>query len=317
MGKDTGPIAWLQYAAIRAAVFVFHLFPVNWNLQTARLLGRIWAYLMPRHLERARQHLRLAYGESLSPAEVDRIALRSMQHFTMFAVELMFTPRLLNEWTWAKYVRLKNMGEALRVLLQGRGAILVTGHYGNFELTGHLLSVYGFEMVAVMRPLDNAYLNRYVVSTRGSAGLKLLDKKGAAKSAEDILHRGGALGFIADQNAGHKGLFVDFFGRQASTYKSIGLLAMRAEVPIIVGYARRTSDRFEYELGVQRVIHPHEWQDRDDPLRWITQEYTRSIEEAVRVDPTQYLWIHRRWKTRPKNEQQPAAKPKHKTVAAL
>ena len=119
------------------------------------------------------------------------------------------------------------------------------------------------------------------------------------------LCRGGAVGFIADQNAGHKGMFVDFFGQPASTYKSIGLLAMATESPIVVGYARRISRGLRYELGVERIIYPREWQDQQDPLRWITQEYTAAIERFVRRDPGQYLWIHRRWKSKPRNAETP------------
>ena len=307
MKTKMGLVPWLQYVAIRTAIFFFHMFPVDLNLRTAQLLGSVWWHVSPKHRNRTREHLDLAYGASLSPTALDRLALRTMQHQVMWIVEMMFTPRLINEWTWAKYVRVKDFGEALRVLLEGRGAILVTGHYGNWELTGHLLALYGFEVMAIMRPLDNVYLNRYLVRTRRAAGLHLLEKKGAMDSAEEILRRGGALGFIADQDAGRKGLFVPFFGREASTYKSIGLLAMAAAVPIIVGYARRTGDRFHYELGVQRIIHPHEWRDREDPLRWITREYTSAIEELVRAEPGQYLWLHRRWKSRPRNKGQTSA----------
>jgi len=320
MKRESGAAAWLAYAALRLAIFVLHMFPVDLNLGTARLLGRIWWYVMPRHRGRARAHLRYAYGAELSDDQVDRIALRSMQQLVMLVIEMMFTPRLINAWTWARYVTPTNFAEAVRTLMAGRGAILVTGHYGNWELSGHLLAVYGVEVVAIMRPLDNVYLNSYLVRTRQAAGLRLLEKRGATESAEEILRRGGAVAFIADQNAGRKGLFVDFFGHQASTYKSIGLLAMATDTPIIVGYARRTSDRLRYELGVERVIHPHEWQDRADPLRWITQEYTAAIERFVRRDPTQYLWIHRRWKSRPKNEraggpQAPSAEAPDRTEA--
>jgi KDO2-lipid IV(A) lauroyltransferase len=316
MKAKGGPLAWLQYAAIRAAAFVFHMFPVNLNLETARLLGRIWWRIDRRHRDRTREHLRSAWGDGLAPAQVDRIARRCMEHWVMFVVELMFTPRLINDWTWARYVDLPAFDEALRVLLKGRGAILVTGHYGNFELTGHLLALYGFEVLAIMRPLDNAYLNRYVVRTRRAAGLELLDKKGASEQAEEALRRGAAVGFIADQDAGRKGLFVDFFGRKASTYKSIGLLAMAAEVPIIVGCARRTGTRFHYQLVAERIIYPHEWRNRDDPLTWITQEYTAAIERFVRQEPSQYLWLHRRWKTRPRNERLPKAASQPQTWSA-
>jgi KDO2-lipid IV(A) lauroyltransferase len=306
MDPKTGVVAWLQYAAVRVAAFIFLMFPVDLNLATARFLGRLWWHLKRKHRDRARDHLRAAMGNSLSPRQLDRIALRSLQQLVMLAVETIATPRLITGTTWAKYVRTTDFSDALRVLLDGRGALLVTGHYGNWELTGHLLAIYGFEVVAIMRPFDNVYLNRYLVATRRAAGLDLLDKKGAMRSAEQILRRGGALGFIADQDAGRKGMFVDFFGRQASTYKSIGLLAMTADVPIIVGYARRIGDRLQYELAVERIIRPQEWRDRDDPLRWITQEYTAAIERFVRRDPAQYLWLHRRWKSRPKHERQAA-----------
>jgi KDO2-lipid IV(A) lauroyltransferase len=244
----------------------------------------------------------MALGDQLSPEEITNVARRSLEQLAMFAVEFLAVPRVMREWTWRRRVRLHNMRDALRVLLDGRGALLLTGHFGNWELAGYLLAVLGFDVSAVMRPLDNVYLNRYVVRIRSGKGLSLIDKQGATSAAEEIIKRGGVLGFIADQNAGRKGMFVDFFGVKASTYKSIGLLAMTAEIPIIVGYAQRISQRFEYEVGVERIIQPDEWRDQPDPLRWITQEYTAAIEACVRRAPEQYLWIHRRWKSRPRDE---------------
>jgi KDO2-lipid IV(A) lauroyltransferase len=96
---------------------------------------------------------------------------------------------------------------------------------------------------------------------------------------------------------------VDFFGRKASTYKSIALLAMRHNVPILVGYGRRLDEQYHFALGVHRAIHPDQWADKDDPMRWITQEYTTALEEIIRTAPEQYLWGHRRWKHRPPGEE--------------
>jgi KDO2-lipid IV(A) lauroyltransferase len=276
------------YVVVRVATAIFQMFPIDANLRTARLMARIWRRILPRHHERAREHLRLAYGSQLSHAQADRIALASMEQMTMMAMEGLFTPRLINEWTWPQYVRLKGMEEAAQVMLRRRGAILLTGHYGNWELLGFTLATFGFPLTAVMRPLDNPYLNDFLMKVRAKRGLQLLYKKGATRSAGDILSGGGILGFIADQNAGHKGHFVDFFGRPASTYKSIGLLAMQYNVPILVGYSRRISERFEYECGVNRIILPEEWAGRDDKLHWITQEYTSAIEAFVREAPEQY-----------------------------
>ena len=137
---------------------------------------------------------------------------------------------------------------------------------------------------------------------RERTGQKIIGKKGAVGEVTEALDAHGVVGFIADQNAGSKGMFVDFFGRKASTYKSIGLLAMQYEVPVIIGYARRTGKPFHFQVGMQEVIRPEEWKVQADPLRYITQRYTQAIENIVRADPAQYLWVHRRWKTRPKGE---------------
>jgi len=180
--------------------------------------------------------------------------------------------------------------------------IYVSGHFGNWEVVGYNMGALGFPMTAVARPLDNPFISRYIYGIRARRGMTILDKKGAAEQAGDLLANKGLLSFIADQDAGRKGCFVDFFGRKASTYKSIALLAMQYGAPIVVGYGRRLDEEYHFALGIQRVIHPHEWADKPDPMRWITQEYTRALEEVVRSAPEQYLWTHRRWKHRPKGE---------------
>jgi KDO2-lipid IV(A) lauroyltransferase len=305
----------LVYLAVRVYVMIAQMFPVNLNLRTARWLGWIWYRVMRRHRDRAKEHLRIAFGRGLSEREAERLARKSMQHMTMMAVEAVFTPRLVTEWTWPRYVALRELGPALEVLLEGRGAVLLTGHYGSWELLGFTLAALGFRVTAVMRPLDNPYLNAHLVGIRQRRGLDLLHKKGATQSADDILDDGGIVAFIADQNAGSKGLFVDFFGKRASTYKSIGLLAIRHEVPIICGYARRLGNNFEYEISVNRIIRPAEWRGREDELYWITQEYSRAIEDAVRECPEQYLWVHRRWKSRPPEEQPEAVRTRRRRRA--
>lgn len=300
--KKSGPTAWLFYITVRAAFAVMQAFPIDWNLQTARMIAKIWAVVMPRHRQRAIANLSAAFGQDYPMSRLSRLADRCLESVTMFAVEAICLPRLINAFTWSRYIELVNFDDALRLILSGKGVILVTGHYGSFEVMGHLLAALGFDITAVMRPLDNIYLNRFIVASRRTHGLTLLDKKGAMNSAERMLADGSLLAFIGDQDAGRKGIFVDFFGRPASTYKSIALLAMAAGAPIVVGYARRRGNVARYEVGVPRIIYPHEWEQQADPLRWITQEYTSAIESFVREAPEQYLWIHRRWKSRPKSE---------------
>ena len=299
MKLKTGVGAYLAYLLVRTCMAFLQVFPLEQNLRTARTFARIWGWLMPRHRQRALGHLERSLGDRTTPAERARLADACLEHWVRFAMELAYVPRLITPRSWPRYIQLVNIREAVEVFLEGRGVIVLTGHYGQFELTGHLFACLGFAVAAVMRPLDNVYLNDYVVRVRRHLGMELLDKRGAMFRAETVLRSGGLLGFIADQDAGAKGMFVDFFDQPASTYKSIGLLAMKARVPIVVGYARRLGRGFRFEIGVTRIIRPEEWAEQDDPLRWITQAYTEGIEVFVRDAPAQYLWIHRRWKSQP------------------
>jgi KDO2-lipid IV(A) lauroyltransferase len=292
----------LLYVALRLVAAALHCFPVNTNLRTAKLIGGLMYAVDRKHRERALGNLRRSFPE-MTEARRQRLARRSMQQLVMLAVEVLFTTRLIRLDTWRRYVELVNFHEVLNLMVRGdRGLIMLTGHYGNWEVLGYVLATLGFPTVSIARPLDNPYVSDFVFGVREKTGQKIIAKKGATEEVTEVLGQGGTVGFIADQNAGSKGLFVDFFGRKASTYKSIGLLAMEYEVPIVVGYARRLNDRFRFQVGVQDIIYPDDWKPLPDPLRYITQRYTKGIEDFVREEPGQYLWVHRRWKTRPKGE---------------
>ncbi len=114
---------------------------------------------------------------------------------------------------------------------------MVTAHYGNWEILGYTLATLGFETYSVARPIDNPHIDAWLLGVREKKGQVILSKRGVTTTALDVLEKRGVLGFIADQNAGPKGMFVPFFGRLASTYKSIGLLAIQNDLPIVVGYA--------------------------------------------------------------------------------
>jgi KDO2-lipid IV(A) lauroyltransferase len=312
------------YWILRVWALVIGWFPIETNLATARLLARLWWSLtflpesaFPRALrflrflsrerdrQRALENLRPAFGNRCSEAELERIACASLEHFTqVYLIELVLTPRLVNEVSWSRYVELGHIVPALRQLLSGGATIMVTPHFGNFELMGYTIARIGLPLSAVMRPLDNPLLTGFLESSRRAGGLTLLYKKGATDRAPQILESGGTLCFIADQDAGRKGVFADFFGRKASWYKSIGLLAMSARAPIIAGHMVRIRRAFRYRLEVERIIRPEEWDSQDQPLQWITETFAAAMESAIRRHPEQYLWAHRRWKSRPKDETQ-------------
>jgi len=125
---------------------------------------------------------------------------------------------------------------------------------------------------------------------------------------QDLLNQGGVLATLGDQDAGQRGVFVDFFGRPASTHKAIALLALEHRVPIAVTGAAKIDDR--YHVTSADVIYPEEYEGRRDAIRAITERFTADLERLIRQHPEQYFWVHRRWK------HQPARKARKKSAAA-
>lgn len=300
---------------IRAIVATYGVIPVDQNLRTMRSLGGAFGSARFNRERRERAHRNLAWCFPEWPRwKVEACALDAYSHLFCLAAEMMATERKITTDGFADRVRLGNTRGVIERLVRGERLIFITGHCGNWEALGYTLAALGFPMHALYRPLDLKPLDAWVRETRERRGLMLLDKFGAAERMPGILAQGGRVAFIADQNAGNRGLFVPFFDRLASTYKSIGLLALTTDTPIVCGHARRlaspgaaglvgeldmAAQSFRYEIDVVDVIEPDDWADETDPLFYVAARYRRAIETMVRRAPEQYLWMHRYWKSRP------------------
>ncbi|MCD6174164.1 MAG: hypothetical protein J7K65_00160 [Planctomycetes bacterium] len=302
--KQRNPVLdWLGYALMRVALFILFLFPVRWCLRFGCFLGNLMWKHYHRGRKRAMDNLRASFPDK-DDAWLAETGRKSFQHIVMLTIDLMFSPRLVRKDNWRDYARVINFERPKWLMQEGKGLLMLTGHYGNFEIMGYVLGLFGFSVYSIARPLDNLFINKYLYGVREKNGQKIIDKKGAADHMADLAEEGATLCFIADQDAGKKGVFVDFFGRKASSYKSIGLLAYQYNMPIVVATCRQTPGEFFFEAEIGRIITPNEWADKDQPLKWITQEYNTALEDLICKDPTQYWWLHRRWKTRPKEERQ-------------
>jgi Kdo2-lipid IVA lauroyltransferase/acyltransferase len=294
---------YLQYLGLRVFAMFVHMFSLRANYRTGRLVGNLMFRFDRRHRRRAVEHLRRSFPD-WPERRYQTVARASMRNMVYMGLEFLLTTRLISHGNWRRYVQFEGLGESLRLVLERKsGVILITGHFGNWEVAGYAMAALGFPTISVARRLDNPYIDRYVLGTREQAGQRILDKQGATAVVPGALERKETVCFIADQDAGQTGVFVDFFGRKASTYKAIALMAMQHDAPVVVGYGRRLKEQFGFEIGTRRIIRPSEWQDKPNPMVWITQEYTRALEEIIREAPEQYLWVHRRWKHRPRGEE--------------
>lgn len=299
---------WAQYIALRLASGLFEPYPPHQSIQTAKAFATLYARFAHRRTARARDNIARSFP-AWSAAQADATALASVRNmFELFMVDAFVMPKVVHAWSWPEYIELRDFGPALDHLLGDEPCIFLTGHLGNWELLGYFLALAGFRMTALARPLDNPIVSDWLFASRQATGLRVITKWGATEALQRIVtggrRSGNKIAFIADQNAGDDGVFVPFFGRLASSYKSIGLLAMHYRLPIVVGMARRIGEQFRYEVSSEDVIRPEEWDAQPDPLYYITARYNRGIEAMVRRTPEQYLWIHRRWKSRPKHERE-------------
>jgi KDO2-lipid IV(A) lauroyltransferase len=187
----------------------------------------------------------------------------------------------------------------------GRGVVMVSGHFGNWELAGSALAAFGFPVDAVWQRLKNRQLSRFVEETRERLGMGLIERSGAWDKLTGSLAAGRVVAFVADQDARTQGVFVDFFGRPASTHRAPALLALRVGAPFFVGGAQRIGPR-RYRAWVVRLDPPQGLEIKDQ-VRELTRMWVSELERRIRVSPAQYFWHHKRWKTVPPGTAPPAA----------
>jgi KDO2-lipid IV(A) lauroyltransferase len=300
MSKSRSGLAdYLVYIVIRLFVCLVQALPFSAARPLAAGLALLAYYADRRHRKVAEENLLQAFPGRFNSAEIDRIVRATYRHFCGVILEIIHLPRRINPYNWVSYMKIPRHRQLLECLLSNRPLLMVTGHFGNWEMGSYVMGLLGFSAHAVARPLDNPFLDDYLRRFREKTGQKLLAKHGDFDKMQSILSRGGILGTLADQDAGQRGLFVDFFGRPASTHKAIALLALEHRVPIVVTGARKIAEPMQYELLIDDFIFPEEYETRPDAVLAITQRFTTALERIVRQAPQQYFWLHRRWKHQP------------------
>lgn len=300
---------YLVYLVVRVGVAVLQAIPWSWALALADALAWLAYRLDRRHREVARDNLRHAFPEK-SPAEIDALVRATYRHMLTMFIEMVRLPRevnLRNAERRIGFITPEAFAHAATWATKGRPLIIVTGHFGNWEALSYATGLAGFRAHVIARRLDNPYLDRFIADFRKATGQKMLDKNTDFEKVIDVLERGGFIAALADQDAGPKGEFVPFFGRPASTFKSIALLSLRYNAPILVFGAARIGDRIMYRVYLEDEIDPREYADRPAAAREITARYTAALERMARRHPEQYFWLHRRWKHQPAERKKKAA----------
>lgn len=245
--------------------------------------------------ELAEENLRRAFPER--PAEWIRATARAAYaHLGREMLVAARLERLGREGVLAR-TRVEGLDGLREALGRGRGAVLFTGHFGNWELAGAALTVRGVPLDVVAQRQSNRHLDALIRRAREAVGMRVIERGKAPRGALRALRSGRAVGFVADQDARRHGVFVPFFGRPASTHRGPALLALRASAPVFVVTAARVPDG--YEVTVEPVVVDRGG-ETEQAIERLTAAATARLEAAVRRHPEQYLWLHRRWRTRPR-----------------
>lgn len=187
---------------------------------------------------------------------------------------------------------------------EGRGVLFFTGHFGSWEVFSLLPAAFGYEMNILVRRIDNPLVEAFVDSLRTRFGAVTLGKRKSGRRLYRILKEGGLLGILADLNAQHRdGVFVDFFGVPASTTTSIAKIALKTNTVVLPAFAVWEEERGRYVVYLEPPIDYAITGDRDRDILELTRKITETVERYVRKYPEQWLWIHKRWNTRPEGEE--------------
>jgi KDO2-lipid IV(A) lauroyltransferase len=306
-------IDWAVYAILRLVVCVVQALPVWLSLAVAEGIAWLLYHAVPSRRKIAQANVTAAFPDWSSTRQ-RAVVLGMYRHFVRAVVESVLLSRKLHLHNWRAYLDIRRAKQLPEVLLDARPVLLVTGHFGNWEVGGYVPALLGFQTYAIARVLDNPYLERLVRRLRQSSGQTLIAKKDDFERLTTVMASGGKVATLADQDAGPRGVFVPFFGRPASTHKAVALMALEFDALIVVlgmPRIRRSHGRFAppspgsedicYAVEIEDVIEPREYAGLADAVGRITQRYTAALERLIRRHPEQYFWVHRRWKHQPRS----------------
>jgi len=291
----------VEYAAVWAILKMLGALPRGVARSVAALVARVLYAMLPRLQRTAEFNLRLAFPEWDETQR--RGVIRGMvRNLGWMAAEFARLPRYTRE-NIEDVVILDGHENFLEGQRRGKGVLYLTGHIGAWELSSFAHALYGFPLHYMARPLDNARVDALVNRYRCLSGNQPIFKNESARALLKILKEAGTVGILADQNTmPEEGAFVDFFGKAACTTTGIARVALHTDAAVVPGYAIWDASIGKYRLRFEPAVELVRTGETERDIFVNTQKFAKVIEEIIRKYPEQWVWVHARWKTRPKGE---------------
>ena len=287
----------LFYLLVLGGIAFLRLLPRTVALALMRGLGRLGFALAGAPRRRTIGHLTMVYGKEKSAAEIRRLARRVFVHFATAATDFVRMPVIIGKGI-NRLVTASGTEHLDRAFATGEGLLMITCHFGNWEILGAWLAQNGYRMSVVGTTLFDPRLDRILVETRNSAGYTNIARGKGTRDILRTLKKGEAVGMLIDQDTKAEGVFVDFFGQAAYTPSGPAVLARRLGLPIIPIFAYLQPD-FTYRVECLPPLDLVRSDNEEEDIRRNTQKCSDAYETMIRRYPEQWVWMHKRWKTRP------------------
>lgn len=292
---------WLEFAAVWLILKMIGALPRGAARQLAAFVTSVLFSLQPRLKKTAEFNLRLAFPD-WTDAQRGEVIHKMVRNLGWMAAEFARFPRLTKE-NIEELVILDGHENFLKGQRHGKGVLYLTGHIGAWELSSFAHALYGYPLHYMARPLDNKRLDELVNRYRCASGNRPIFKNESARVMLKILKDSGTVGILADQNTmPEEGVFVDFFGKSACTTAGIARVALHTGAAVVPGYAYWDESIQKYRLRFEPPVELTRSGDTERDVFENTQRFAKALEEIIRKHPDQWVWVHKRWKTRPKDE---------------
>lgn len=286
-----------EYAIFAGTARMLQAMPLGGVRRVARLAATFFWHVLPIRRSLTLMQLRAAFPDR-SDNEIREIAHASYVNLVTTIFELMWTPRLDDE-TLGRVVHLKNPEVLVQAARRGRGIVLMSGHFGNWEWlsigVARLLSIH---MTVIVHSIHNSRVDDLVEGWRGRFGNRTVPMGVSVREIIHTLRNRGAVAMLADQSGPSGSIYVRFFGRPAATYEGPATFALRMGAPVVMGYSIRREDG-DYDVVVEEIPTFDLTGFDEQSVRELTRRHVRALERMVRLHPPLWLWQHKRWKHAP------------------
>ena len=278
-----GLSGWLRSISLTSALYIH------------RILGIFWYNIIKVRRNVTSDNLKHSFPEK-TEKELNQLAKNVFFHFSRVAIEHILMPKLIHQGM-GKYIGSANWNVLEKTFAEKKGVLVLSGHFGNWEILASVIPLKGFPFWAVAAEQRNKKIDNMINEHRNLAGIKLILRHQAKTAIPKIFKNGEIVLLLCDQDAGKNGIFVPFFGRLASTPPGPAVYSIRNKVPIV--YATTIFFNGKYDLYFERLNFPEKTGGFKKNIKQITASHANRLERDIRRFPEQWLWLHKRWKTPP------------------